>query len=235
MSAALLVDDIHTYYGASYVLQGLSLEVRAGDVVALLGRNGMGKTTTMRSIMGFSAPRSGKIYLKGEEITGLSSFKISRRGISLVPQGRRLFSSLSVRENLQIAAIQKGRRELWNMEKVMSLFPVLKARLDFRATKLSGGEQQMLAIARGLISNPDALLEDEPSEGLAPLIIEHIVEITERLKEDKISILLAEQNVPMALKVADYVYIINKGKIAFHGTPGELNQHREIEQEYLAV
>lgn len=235
MNEILLVDNIHTYYGESYVLQGLSLKVDEASVVALIGRNGMGKTTTMRSIMGFSPPRHGKIYFRDKDITGLQSFKIFRKGLSLVPQGRRLFPSLTAGENLVIAARHTGREQAWDIEEIMSFFPVLRERLSMRANQLSGGEQQMLAIARALVSNPDLMLMDEPSEGLAPLVIQNIGHIIQQLKEGGISILLAEQNLPLALRVADYVYVINKGMVVFEGTPEQLEKNREIEQEYLAV
>lgn len=235
MNEILLVDNIHTYYGESYILQGLSLKVDEASVVALIGRNGMGKTTTMRSIMGFSPPRHGKIYFRDKDITGLQSFRIFRKGLSLVPQGRRLFPSLTAAENLVIAARHTGREQAWDIEEIMSFFPVLRERLSMRANQLSGGEQQMLAIARALVSNPDLMLMDEPSEGLAPLVIKNIGQIIQQLKEGGISILLAEQNLPLALSVADYVYVINKGMVVFEGTPEQLEKNREIEQEYLAV
>lgn len=235
MNEILLIDNIHTYYGESYILQGLSLKVHEASVVALIGRNGMGKTTTMRSIMGFSPPRRGKIYFRDKDITGLQSFKIFRKGLSLVPQGRRLFPSLSVGENLVIAERHTGREQAWNMEEIMSFFPVLRERLIMRANQLSGGEQQMLAIARALVSNPDMMLMDEPSEGLAPLVVKDIGHIIQQLREGGISILLAEQNLPLALSVADYVYVINKGIVVFEGTPEQLQKDKKIEQEYLAV
>ena len=235
MSEVLFVDHIHTYYGESYILQGLSLRVDEASVVALIGRNGMGKTTTMRSIMGFNPPRRGKIYFRNEDITGLQSFKIFQKGLSLIPQGRRLFPSLSVGENLIIAARPMDREQAWNMEKIISFFPVLGERLNLKANQLSGGEQQMLAIARALISNPYLMLMDEPSEGLAPLVVQDIRYIIQQLKEGGFSILLAEQNLPLALSVADFVYVINKGMVVFEGTPEQLQENQKIEQEYLAV
>lgn len=235
MSQMLLVDDIHTYYGESYVLQGLSLRVEAASVVALVGRNGMGKTTTMRSIIGFTPPRRGKIYFKGDDITGLQSYRISRKGLSLVPQGRRIFPSLTVRENLMISARHTEREQAWNSDRVLSFFPVLKERLNNKGRQLSGGEQQMLAIARALISNPDFMLMDEPSEGLAPFIIRDIGSIIRQLKEAGLSILLAEQNLSLALGVADYVYVMNKGMVVFEGTAEELLRNEEVKREYLAL
>jgi len=235
MSEILSVDDIHTYYGESYILQGLSLKVETASVAALVGRNGMGKTTIMRSIIGFTPPRRGKIYFKGKDITGLQSYRICREGLSLIPQGRHIFPSLTVKENLMIAARNTGREQAWDVEKVISFFPPLKERLNNRGSQLSGGEQQMLAIARALISNPDFVLMDEPSEGLAPLVIRDIGHVIKQLKERGFSILLAEQNLPLALSVADYVYVVNKGRVVFEGSPEELQKSEEVKREYLAI
>jgi branched-chain amino acid transport system ATP-binding protein len=235
MSEMLLVDDIHTYYGESYVLQGLSLKVDVASVVALVGRNGMGKTTTMRSINGFTPPRQGKIYFRGEDITSLPAYQICRKGLSLVPQGRRIFPSLTVRENLMLAARHTKREQAWDLERVVSFFPLLKERANNRGNQLSGGEQQMLAIGRALISNPDFMLMDEPSEGLAPLVIRNIGHIIQQLKEAGFSILLAEQNLPLVLSVADHVYVVNKGIVVFEGTGEELQKNEEVRREYLAL
>ena len=235
MSEILSVDDIHTYYGESYILQGLSLRGDSASVVALVGRNGMGKTTTMRSIMGFTHPRRGRICFKGKEITHLPSFRISQMGISLVPQGRRIFPSLSLKENLMIASRHTEREGAWNMEKVMALFPRLQERASNKGNQLSGGELQMLAIARALISNPHFLLMDEPSEGLAPMVIESIGKIIGQLKGEGLSILLAEQNLPLALGVADYVYVLAKGTVVFESSPEQLQNNEEVKQEYLAI
>jgi branched-chain amino acid transport system ATP-binding protein len=235
MSQILWVNDIHTYYGESYILQGLSLKSDQASVVALVGRNGMGKTTTMRSIMGFTHPRRGKIFFKDVDITSLLSYQISQLGISLVPQGRRIFSSLSVRENLAIAARHTERKEAWDLEKVISFFPIIRERINHRGNQLSGGELQMLAIARSLISNPDFMLMDEPSEGLAPLVIQNICQIIQQLKENGLSILLAEQNLDLALSVADYVYVLAKGIVVFESPPVELENNEEVKREYLAI
>ena len=235
MSQILWVNDIHTYYGESYVLQGLSLKCDQASVVALVGRNGMGKTTTMRSIMGFTHPRRGKIFFKDGDITSFLSYQISQLGISLVPQGRRIFSSLSVRENLAIAARHTERKEAWDLEKVISFFPIIRERINHRGNQLSGGELQMLAIARSLISNPDFMLMDEPSEGLAPLVIQNICQIIQQLKENGLSILLAEQNLDLALSVADYVYVLAKGIVVFESPPVELENNEEVKREYLAI
>jgi len=229
----LEIDDIHTYYGESYILQGLTLKCKEASVVAIIGRNGMGKTTTIRSIIGFTHPRRGKIFFNEKEITNLPSHLIAQLGISLVPQGRRIFPSLSVKENLMISMRKTQKRNLWDMERVFNLFPILKERINNKGNQLSGGELQMLAIGRALISNPDFLLMDEPSEGLAPLIIEKISKVIEQLKADKMSILLAEQNLPLVLQVADYIYVISKGKVVFESYPKDLNE--EIKNEYLAV
>jgi branched-chain amino acid transport system ATP-binding protein len=231
----LVVNDLHTYYSESYVLQGLSLKVGHAAVVGLVGRNGMGKSTTMRSIIGFTPPRRGMVWLKGEEITGLRPYKIARRGLGLVPQGRRIFPSLSVRENLDIASRQLGGRRAWDKDRIFSVFPRLKERITNRGNQLSGGEQQMLAVARALVSNPDLVLMDEPSEGLAPLIVQEVARVMAQLKEEGVSLLLAEQNLPLALDVSDYLYVINKGKMVFEGAPEALRSNPEIEREYLAV
>jgi branched-chain amino acid transport system ATP-binding protein len=235
MSQILFVNDIHTYYGESYILQGLSLKSDEASVVALVGRNGTGKTTTMRSIIGFTHPRRGKIYFKEKDITALPSFRISQMGISLVPQGRRIFPSLSLRENLVIASRYMQKEGAWDMEKIFSLFPILRERTNNKGNQLSGGELQMLAIARALISNPDFILMDEPSEGLAPLVIENIGFVIHQLKESGLSILLAEQNLPLALSVADYVYVLANGMVVFESTPETLQNDEQVKTEYLAI
>ncbi len=235
MNDILLVDDIHTYYGQSYVLQGLSLKVSTGTVAALMGRNGTGKTTTMRSVIGFTPTRRGKIWFKGEEITNLNAYEIARRGLALVPQGRRIFPSLSVRENLAIAAKQSSRKRTWTSERVLALFPGLAERLNNKGNQLSGGQQQMLAIARALVSNPDLVLMDEPSEGLAPIVIQEVAGIVEQLRTENVSILLAEQNLPLALRVSNYMYVLSKGAVVFQGVPKDLQQNQRVEREYLAV
>lgn len=231
----LEVADIHTYYGESYVLQGISLEVKEGSVVALLGRNGMGKTTTIRSIMGFTPPRRGAVRFKGKDITGLQPYQIAQMGIGLIPQGRFPFPSLSVEENLTMAARTRGKAEAWSLDRVYPLFPILKERAKYKGNLLSGGEQQMLTIARALMTNPDLLLMDEPSEGLAPLIVQEVGRIISQLKQSGFSILLVEQNLPMALSVADYVYLISKGVIVYQSTPEELRGNEEAKTKYLGV
>jgi branched-chain amino acid transport system ATP-binding protein len=227
--------DVHTYYGESHILNGVSLQIEEGSVVALLGRNGMGKTTTIHSIIGFTPPRHGAIYFKGKDIASLLPYRICQAGLALVPQGRRIFSSLSVKENLIIGERNTKRSGGWSLERVYSTFPILKERASSKGNLLSGGEQQMLCIARALLTNPDLLIMDEPSEGLAPLIVREIGDIISQLKNEGTSILLVEQNLPMALRVSDYVYILSKGEIVYQCTPVELSGNREIQGKYLAV
>ena len=231
----LALEDIHTYYGDSYVLHGVSFTVDPGTVVSLLGRNGMGKTTTIRSIIGFTPPRSGVVRYKEKEITHLKPYQIAKRGIGLIPQGRSIFPSLSVKENLMMAARMHGRVGEWTLEKVYERFPILKARSNLKGNLLSGGEQQMLATGRGLMTNPDLLLMDEPSEGLAPLVVREIRSIIGKLKEAGLSILLVEQNLPMALGVSDYVFIMSKGMIVHESTPKELQTDEDIKIKYLSA
>ena len=236
----LAVDDLHTYYGDSYVLQGLSLAVPRGQIVALLGRNGMGKTTLIRSVAGLTRPRAGTITFDGVPVNGLRPHAIAQRGIGLVPQGRRTFPSLTVRENLLLpTSVLAGRRERagtsgerWTLERVLREFPNLAERAGQRARHLSGGEQQMLAIGRALMSNPRLILMDEPSEGLAPVIVTQLGEIMRGLREHGHSILLVEQNVSLALAVADYVYVLATGRVVHEGpiaavvrAPEQLSQH----------
>jgi branched-chain amino acid transport system ATP-binding protein len=227
--------DIHTYYGESYVLCGISLEIPTSSVVALLGRNGMGKTTTIRSIIGFTPPRRGKIVYGEKEITAFPPEKIAKLGIGLVPQGRYIFPSLSVKENLTMAARGSGRADSWSLDEVYSLFPILKKRANNRGTLLSGGEQQMLAIGRALMTNPELILMDEPSEGLAPLIVKEVGAIIGQLKQKGFSILLVEQNLPMALKAANYLYILSNGKIVYESTPDQLRSNDDVKSKYIGV
>ena len=228
------VVDIHTYYGDSYVLQGVSLEIAKEQVVALLGRNGVGKTTLIRSIAGFTPARRGQILFRGRDITRLAAYKIIRLRIGLVPQGRRIFPSLSVKENLSIAARGSGEKG-WDFEKVYALFPRLEERRNQRASTLSGGEQQMLAIARALISNPLFLLMDEPTEGLAPVLVREVGDVILRLKEEGLSIFVVEQNLSFARKFADYAHVMSKGKIVYSSTPRELWENRKVKERYLKV
>lgn len=227
--------DIHTFYGESYVLRGVSLKVAEGSIVALLGRNGMGKTTTIRSIIGFTPPRRGTIRFKGQDIVGVEPHEIAKMGIGLVPQGRRIFPSLSVEENLTVGIRKTGRPEAWSLERVYSLFPILKKRAKIKGTLLSGGEQQMLAIGRALMTNPELILMDEPSEGLAPVIVREIGRFIGHLKETGTSILLVEQNLPLALAVADRIYIMSKGEIVGEYTPEELRNNEEVKAKHLGL
>ncbi len=231
----LKMSDVHTYYGDTYVLRGLSLEVPPGSAVALLGRNGMGKTTTIRSIVGLAPPRSGSISLDGKELTRLRSHQIAKAGIGLVPQGRHIFPSLSVKENLTVAARSAGRDPAWSLDGVYEQFPILRERAGLKGDLLSGGEQQMLAIARALMTNPVLMLMDEPSEGLAPLIVRQIGDIILRLKETGISLLLVEQNYPLAQRVADYVYVIAKGQIVHHCPMPDLDDNEDVKVKYLCA
>ncbi len=230
----LEVQDIHTYYGDSYVLQGVSLKVEKGSVVAVLGRNGAGKTTLIRSIMGFTPPRQGKILYQGKDITRQDSFRIARLGISLVPQGRRIFSSLTTKENMVVAFQSRGTSP-WSVERVLAMFPQLRPRLQTRGGRLSGGEQQMLAFGRALMGNSELLLMDEPTEGLAPLLVEEVGNIINELKEHGLSILLVEQNLPFVLKLADYVYVMSKGAITYESPPQQLQENTEVKSHYLGV
>jgi branched-chain amino acid transport system ATP-binding protein len=233
----LKVMDIHTYYGNSYILQGVSLEVEKGSVVALLGRNGAGKTTVMRSIIGFAPPRSGVIQFGGADITGFEPHRIAKMGIALIPQGRRIFPTLTVKDNIAIAAHAHGSSsKRTDLNKILSSFPLLKERLNARGNSLSGGELQMLAIARALISNPALILMDEVSEGLAPFALKEVKRVISQLKaEEGLSILLAEQNLRFALEVADYVYLMNRGKVAYQCKAEELIEDDEIKTRYIGI
>lgn len=227
--------DVHTYYGESHILQGISLEVGEGSVVAILGRNGAGKTTVLHSIIGFTPPRTGRITFKGKEITDLKPYKIAQMGLALVPQGRRIFPSLSVRENLTMAARSGKKQAAWSLDRVHALFPILEERANHKGNLLSGGEQQMLAIGRALMTNPDLILMDEPSEGLAPLIVRELGDIIKQLQESGISILLVEQNLELASRLAERLYIINKGVVVRETTPSELRGDEEVMIKYLGV
>jgi branched-chain amino acid transport system ATP-binding protein len=230
----LELEKVNTYYWERHVLWDISLTVSQGSVVAILGRNGMGKTTIIRSIMGLTPPLDGIIRFKNETISGLEPYQIARKGIALVPQGRCVFPSLSVKENLTIGARDIDIKDSWNLERIYSLFPILKERAGLYANLLSGGEQQMLTIARALMINPDLLIMDEPSEGLAPMVIKQIGQIICQLK-GKLTVFLAEQNLNMALSVADYIYIISKGSIVHESKPEELKSNEEIKQKWLGV
>jgi branched-chain amino acid transport system ATP-binding protein len=229
----LQISDIHTYYGDSHILQGISLNMEGGQVVGILGRNGMGKTTLIHSIIGFIPPRRGQVLFKERDVTGWPSNRVVSLGLGLVPQGRRVFPSLTVDENLTVAAKRNGGP--WTVERVMELFPRLRERRENRAGKLSGGEQQMLAIARALMTNPELLLMDEPTEGLAPLLVREVGGVIENLKSQGLSILLVEQNLPLALRVCDYVHILSRGRIVHSSVPPALWENEEIKRRYLGL
>jgi branched-chain amino acid transport system ATP-binding protein len=227
----LKVQDIHTYYGESYILHGVSLEVEKGTTVALLGRNGMGKTTAVRSIMGLTPPRRGKITFNEEDITRLAPFQIARRGLAFIPQGRCIFPSLTVRENLVVVMRGTG----YDLEKIYSFFPILKDRSNNQGDQLSGGEQQMLAIARAMLANPEFIVMDEASEGLAPAIIKQIGDFILHLKSTGQSILLVEQNLALALRVSDYVYVLHHGEIVLQCSATEFAKDSKAQMEFIGT
>jgi len=231
----LEVEEIHTFYGLSHILFGVSLRVEPGEVVCLLGRNGAGKTTTMKSIMGLTPPKQGSIRFKGEEITGKEPYLLTRKGIGYVPDDRRIFADLTVGENLEIAMRKAKGGEGWNKERVYELFPALKDIESRRGGCLSGGEQKMLAIARALMGNPEFLLLDEPTEGLAPVLVHVLEEQIKKLREAGLTVLLAEQNVRSTLKLSDRGYIIDNGQIRYHGSIEELKENEEVRKKYLLV
>jgi len=233
---ALRLSNVHTFYGDSHILHGVSFALRPGAVLALLGRNGAGKTTCISTIIGFLKPQDGEIRLFGEPIEGLSPERISHLGVGLVPQGRRIFPSLTVRENLVVAQ-QRARAagKSWNLERIYDMFPRLRERHGQFAGTLSGGEQQMLAIGRALMGNPRILLLDEPSEGLAPLIVAEVGRTVRRLKQEGQSIVLVEQNIQLALEVADQAVILNTGRCVFAGNAGDVMDNAELIAQNLGV
>ena len=244
----LAVDGVHTYYGDSHILHGVSLEVRAGEAVAVLGRNGVGKTTLIRSVVGFTPPRHGTIRYDGRDIQHLPPYRIARAGVALVPQGRRIFAPLSVLENLRIgehrdrshAGSGTGHPRLAphsysSLQTIHEMFPRLRERSGQNAGTLSGGEQQMLAIGRALMTDPKLIVLDEPSEGLAPLIVGEIGRVLLQLKAAGLSILLVEQNVQLALRVADRVYVMSKGQIVYHGASSALDADEDIKRRFLGI
>ena len=228
----LEVEEVHTYYGVSHVLQGISLRVAEGEALGILGRNGMGKTTLIRSIIGFTPPRRGAVRLRGDDITRWPPYRMVAAGLALVPQGRRVFPSLTVRENLDVARRAGGR---WTRERVEALFPRLAERARSRANSLSGGEQQMLAIGRALMTDPRLLLLDEPTEGLAPLLVREVGRVLGELRRAGLSILLVEQNLPLALTVVDRVHILSRGQIVHSARPDELAADEAVKSRYLGV
>ena len=219
MTAALIAEGLHTYYGKSHILHGVSLEVTEGKITALLGRNGAGKSTTLRSLMGLTPAREGKVTIFGEETTSWPTFRIAAAGVGYVPEGRRIFANLSVEENLKVPLERGGP---WTIARIYQLFPRLEERKQNRGRQLSGGEQEMLSIARALLLNPRLLILDEPSQGLAPLIVREVFRIIQQMKTEGISVLLVEQNARMSLEIADYAYVLDNGSIVYAGPAGEL-------------
>ncbi len=232
------VRDLHAYYDRSHILRGITLRAEEGRVVALLGRNGAGKTTLIRALMNLAPPLvpSGSVRYKGHELRGRTPHEVARLGIGLVPQGRRVYRSLTVLEHLKVATRPpRDGQPRWDLDRVFSLFPRLGERKDNHGRALSGGEQQMLAIGRALMSNPSLLLMDEPSEGLAPIILQQLGEKLLELKRAGLAIFLVEQNLGLALKLADEVYVLERGQLVYHGTPAELGASAEVKQRYLGV
>ncbi|MEH7379294.1 ABC transporter ATP-binding protein [Bacillus sp. JJ1533] len=229
----LKLKDVNSFYGSSHILHGVNLEVKEGQVVTLLGRNGMGKTTTMHSIIGFVKKVQGEILFEGQNMASLQSHQIAKKGIGIVPQGRRIFPNLTVTENLNVFA--NSKKGDWNLEKIYHYFPRLKEREKSHAGTLSGGEQSMLSIGRALMRNPKILLLDEPTEGLSPLMVGEVMDVLLKLKESGMSMLLVEQNISTALRIADDVYILSKGKVVYHDNPGELKNNMDIAYQHLAL
>jgi len=232
----LRVEQIDTFYGQSHVLQGVTLSIREGEVVCLLGRNGVGKTTTIRSVMGLTPPRSGKIFLNDSDITRRAPFQIANMGIGYMPDDRRIFPDLTLFENLELARRLSRKSGIqWTFEKIYNLFPVFIDLKDRKGIHLSGGEQKMLAIGRALMKNPHLLLLDEPSEGLAPLIVQNLIEVLSRIQGEGVTILLADQNLKFCRKTSDRGYILEKGMVQYEGAMEEIWQNEEIIKKYLVV
>ncbi|MGE5254587.1 MAG: ABC transporter ATP-binding protein [Planctomycetaceae bacterium] len=233
----IALTDVHAYYGTSHILHGVRLSVSQGEVVTLLGRNGAGKTTTLKTIMGVVPVRQGSIQYRGEEISGLKPFQIARLGIAYVPEERAIFSYLTVMENLKIARVAKGKDHpgAWTSARVFGKFPRLAERKNQRGGSLSGGEQQMLAIARALMNEPELLLLDEPSEGLAPLIVQELQSITQEIVQEGLTVLLVEQNLEMCLALARRHYLMDHGSIVYHGTNEEFKANDAVKDRYLAL
>ena len=230
----LKLENVHTYYGKSHILQGISLEVRPGELVGILGRNGVGKTTTLKSIMGLVPPRAGSVSFYGTELSGLPAHRIPRLGIGYVPQGRHIFPKLSVRENLRTGLVKgQGSDEAQDVEQVLATFPILKERLHQLGGTLSGGEQQMLAVARALLGNPKLIMLDEPSEGLMPALVTMVRDTAKRICDMGVSVVLVEQNVKMALHVAHRVYILQKGQVTYEGQAQDCTD--EVLLQHLGV
>jgi len=234
--AFLDLNSINTYYGRSHILFDVSLSIEKGEVVSLIGRNGAGKSTTFRSIIGLTPPQTGEVIFKGERISGLRAFRICRKGVGFVPEDRRCFPDLTVRDNLEVAARREKETDLpWTVERIYALFPRLQERERNLGSQLSGGEQQMLTIARTLMTNPEVLLLDEPSEGLAPLIVALLADMILQIRKEGVTVLLAEQNLHFCAKVSDRGYVIDKGSVKYVGTMSDLLTNEEVKEKYLAV
>ncbi len=232
----LALEDVHGYYGEAHVLQGVSLAVGEGEIVTLVGRNGAGKTTTLRAIMGIVRPRRGRVLFRGEDIAGLPTHRIARLGIAWIPEERRVLPNLTVLENLRLGLLGAGRRGADGViEEALDHFPRLRERIGHRGDQLSGGEQQMLAIARGLVSRPALMLVDEPTEGLAPLLVRNLTEILAAINRRGTTILLVEQSLEVALELSHRLYVIDQGRIRFEGTPDRLRDDPAVQQRFLGV
>jgi branched-chain amino acid transport system ATP-binding protein len=230
----LEVRDLHAYYGKSHILQGVDLAVRDREIVSILGRNGVGRSTTLKAIMG-DVPPQGAIVFKGEPIAGLKSYEIAKRGIGYVPENRDIFGSLTVEQNL-VLGVKAGRKATrWSMEDTYQLFPVLRERCDTPAGVLSGGEQQMLTMCRTLMGDPDLIMIDEPTEGVAPQVIERIADLLQRIAERGISILLVEQKLTIAMRISHRLYVMGHGRIVFEGTPADLRANEDVRREWMEV
>jgi branched-chain amino acid transport system ATP-binding protein len=234
--ALLSVEDVHTYYGEAHILQGVSLHLDEGEVVTLIGRNGAGKTTTLRSIMGIARPHRGRVALRGADIARLETHAIARRGIAWVPEERRILPNLTVLENLRLGMLGRaGDAADGVLDEVFDYFPRLRERVDQRGRFLSGGEQQMLAIARGLVARPSVMLVDEPTEGLAPIIVQNLTEILGRINQRGTTLLLVEQTLEVAMSLSHRLYVMDQGRIQFEGTPDALRRDPTIQQRFLEV
>ncbi|MEW6140601.1 MAG: ABC transporter ATP-binding protein [Thermodesulfobacteriota bacterium] len=231
----LTVKDVNTFYGTSHVLQDINLEVGFGEVVSLLGRNGVGKTTTLRSIIGLTIPRSGSIIFKGEEVCGLPPYTMAVNGVAYMPDDLRIFPDLTCEENLEIAAKVARRQGMWNLDKVQELFPVLRARRKQKGLNMSGGEKKMLSLGRALMANPDLVLLDEPSEGLAPLVVRALLDAVDTIRKSRVTILLADQNLRFCRKVSDRGYILEKGRVVHSDTMEGILNTEKVVKKYLAL
>ncbi len=234
----LEVKDLNTFYGPSHVLQNISLNVKEGEIVALLGRNGMGKSTTLKSIMGLVRPTSGNVVYKGVDLTGLPAFKIAQAGIGYIPEDRQIFPDLSVMENLSLGmktGKDKSKGKDWNLERIYSHFPFMQGRKNQKGGLLSGGEQQMLSLARALMGNPELLLVDEPTEGLAPIVVNEVRDMLAEINQAAVSVLLVEHNYKVAVHLASRVYLMGKGHIGYEDTMEGLNASPEVRAKYLEV